>query len=90
MKKIRGFKPVKIQDAEIKEQAIPQQQRKEETLLETKKSVEPTKEIDIASAQEVIAREKEQRVQEFIKKLKSLCEEYNVSLTSGDIIVKAL
>lgn len=90
MKKIRGFKPVKIQDAEIKEQAKPQPQPKEQPPLEKVTSAEPTTEIDIASAQEVIAKEKEQRVQEFIEKLKALCEQYNVSLTSGDIIVKAL
>lgn len=90
MKKIRGFKPVKIQNAGIKEEAKTEVQAKDKPIIEATSKVEPPKEIDIASAQEVIAKEKEQRVQEFIEKLKALCEQYNVSLTSGDIIVKAL
>lgn len=90
MKKIRGFKPVKIEENKVKEQANEKVQPKQETFQEVESISEPTKQIDIASAQEVIAKEKEQRVQEFIEKLKALCQEYNVSLTSGDIIVTAL
>lgn len=56
---------------------------------EKKNNIKNKKSITIEEAQAIISKEKEARLRVFAQKLKQLCEEYNVSLSSGDIIISA-
>ncbi len=60
------------------------------TTTKKRVSIKEKSELDVLKAQEIIAKERQERVQEFIEKLKQLCKEYKVTLSSGEIVVTAL
>lgn len=60
------------------------------TTTKKRVSIKEKSELDVLKAQEIIAKERQERLQEFIEKLKQLCEEYKVTLSSGEIVVTAL